>query len=116
MTEGKKFPSTTMAQRAESPRANSVSAVLEKVDFPSDYISEPKIAGEKEVGYFFVTTSFEDQVMSKAVNREDFLGGQFNDEDRRYAAGSRRLRERFVFLFRPSSGGRDASAFLAYLA
>ena len=46
------FPSTTMAERAASPRPGSITALLEKVDFPNDYFHEPEIPDQVETEYY----------------------------------------------------------------
>lgn len=56
------FPSTTMAERAASPRPGSITALLEKVDFPNDYISKPEIPDQVEMDYY-------------AVNYDSEIGG-----------------------------------------
>lgn len=53
------FPSTTMAERAASPRPGSVTALLEKVDFPNDYFHEPEIADQVETDYYAVDNDIE---------------------------------------------------------
>lgn len=59
MTQSREFPTTSMAQRAaNTPGPKTITALLEKVDFPNNYIHQPAEAGEEE-GYFSVHFSEE---------------------------------------------------------
>ena len=56
MTQEKHFPSTSIAQRAASkPGPKTITALLEKVEFPNDYIHTPEGAGQCDENYFAVT-------------------------------------------------------------
>ncbi len=74
MTDSKQFPTTTMAQRAANPPGpKTVTALLEKVDWPNDYTHTPEGAGEVDNQYFAVDFSYEfSDHFPRAVNRLDF--------------------------------------------
>ena len=67
------FPSTTMAERAASPRPGSITALLEKVDFPNDYFHEPEIPDQVETDYYAVGFDINFGI--------GWSPGLFNDED-----------------------------------
>jgi hypothetical protein len=73
MTQEKHFPSTSMAQRAASkPGPKTITALLEKVEFPNDYIHTPEGAGQCDENYFAVKYSLEFQAMPQLHNRSEF--------------------------------------------
>ncbi len=68
------FPSTTMAERIASPRPGSITALLEKVDFPNDYFHEPEIPDQVEADYYAVDFDINFGIgwSANLFNREDF--------------------------------------------
>ncbi len=78
MTTNKEFPTTTMAERAaQVPGPKTVSALLEKVDFPNDYTHVPEFPDEVDTDYFWVSYAYECGPPMEAVHSPEFGDASF---------------------------------------
>ncbi len=82
MTEKNEFPTTTMADRASSkPGPRTVSALLEKVDFPEDYTHIPEFPDEIDKNYFWVIYDDECGPPMEGVHSPGFGDPTFGGND-----------------------------------
>ena len=87
MEKETEFPATTKAERAASmPGPRTVSALLEKVDFPNNYVHEPDVPGESDANYFAVSFNYDYGPPLEQIDQPEFT-------DRTAGANATRLRD-----------------------